>query len=281
MLKDLLQKFTTKTSASLPDPQPLLAAMHNAALVHDSPESRARVYREFLKSWLWICIPELPDGWKPGMTTLQAGMGVTVATPTNSKGVRILPAFTDLEALANYDPNTPQMALPAIEVFKMAVRLGVDEVLVNAFDPVRNPIRSGGNLTRREFEALAQGMIPKSTLDGKGQVLTAKKPVQVQIGSCKTPMNLDARTRLQGAASQFEELNKIYRYRMRYVETASESEVFGMVCYAQGARFQQIVSTLMSTIQPFLAPDQYADFTQLRGDQLSAIQKHAELVYEK
>jgi hypothetical protein len=281
MFKDLLQNFTTKKTASLPDPQPLLDAMHNAAISHDSPEARERVCQALLKSWLWVCVPELPDGWKPGMRALQAGMKITIATPTNAKGIKVLPAFTDPEALANYDPNTPQMAFPAVEVFKMALRLGAGEVLVNAFDPIRKPIRPGGNLTRREFEALAQGMVPKRTADGRGQVLTVKKTIQIQIGSCKAPLGVDVKTRLQATAGQFSELSKIFRYRMRYVETGTESEVFGLVFNEQGGRFDQLVETLGSTIQPLLPPNHYVDFTHLRADQLPTIQKHAEVIYEK
>ena len=212
---------------------------------------------------------------------MREGINIQVNTPNNAKGVRVLPAFTDIEALANYDPNSLHMALPAIEIFKMAVQLRVGEGVVNAFDPVRKPIRSGGTVTQREFEALAQGMIPKPTLDGKGQVPTAKKPVQVQIGNCDAPMSHDVKTRLQAEARQFVELSKIYRYQMRYVETGTQSEVFGLVCYAQGTRFQEIVTTLMSAIQPFLAQNQYVDFTQLCSDQLPIIEKHGELVYEK
>jgi SseB protein N-terminal domain len=110
--------------------------MHNAALQRESPEARDLVYREFLKSWLWICVPELPDGWKPGVTTIREGINIQVNAPNTAKGVRVLPALTDIEALANYDPNSPHMALPAIEIFKMAVQLRVGEVVVNAFDPV-------------------------------------------------------------------------------------------------------------------------------------------------
>jgi SseB protein N-terminal domain len=212
---------------------------------------------------------------------VQEGFNIHVNTPNNAKGIRVLPAFTDAEALANYDPNSPHIALPATEIYKIAVQLRVGEVVVNAFDPVRKPIRSGGTVTRREFEALAQGMIPEPTLDGKGQILTARMPIQVQIGSCRIPMNPDAKSRLQAEASQFLELSKVYRYQMRYVEIGTQSEVFGLVCYAQGARFQQIVTTLMSAIQPFLAQDQYVDFTQLRSEQMPLIEKHGETIYEK
>jgi hypothetical protein len=283
MFKEFLQKLSHKPSKSPPDPAPLLAAIESAAAKDDSPEARERVYRELLNSWLWICVPELANGGQPGMMTVTAGPGmkISVATPTNARGVRVLPVFTDVTALANYDPNSPQTALPAIELFKMALQLGVAEIVINAFDPIRKPIRPGGTVTRREFEPLAAGMIPKSTPDGKGQVLTAKRAMQVAIGRCKIPVNPDIKVRLQQAAKQCPELNKIFRYQMLYIETKTVNEVFGLVCNARENRFREIVSVLMSSIQPSLKPNQHVDFTQLRADQLSIIQKHGELLYEQ
>lgn len=276
------QLFRKSDNSGSPPPsaEPLLDAMQRVA-VQDTPQAREVVYAEFLKSWLWICVPELPDGFRPGMTTLATGMKISVATPNNTKGVRVLPAFTDLEALRNYDPNTPQLALPATEVFKMAVQLAVGGIMINPFDPVRKPIRPGGNLTRREFEALAAGMIPTPTLDGSGQVLTAKKSVQIQIAPCTTPMNSEIKSRLQAAARQFANLSRIYRYRMRYVETGSESEVFGVICDAQGDELREIITHLMSSIKPSIAPDHYVDFIVLHPEQLLAVQNHSELVYGK
>lgn len=281
MLRDFWQNFVHQNSASPPDPAPLLAAIQNAAVQHGSPEARERVYGELLNDWLWICVPELPTGGQHGMMTVPEGPGmkISVSTPTNAKGVRVLPAFTDVPALANYDPNSPHIALPAIELFKMALQLGVAEVVINTFDPIRRPIRPGGTVTCREFEALAQGMIPRATADGKGQVLTAKRAMRVAIGGCKTPVNPDVKVRLQQIAKQFAELKSIYRYQMMYIETKTVNEVFGLVCNAQGKDFQEIVSALMSGVQPLLKPNQSVDFTQLHSEQLPTIQKHAELVY--
>ena len=270
----------SKSATSLPDPKPLWQAMHSVAL-NDTPKNRIQVYREFLKSWLWICVAELPQGFQPGVNTLSAGANIPVHTPTNAKGTRVLPVFTDEQALANYDPNTPKIALPAIEVFKIALQVGVPEIVVNPFDPVRKPIRPGGNLTRSEFEALAQEMIPQRTPDGKGQVLTVQKPTQIQVGRCPTPTSPDFKNRLTEAAAQFPELERIFRYRMRYVETGAQSDVLGLVCNAKPERFHQIVSSLMSSVQPLIAPGDHLDLTAVKPGNLPVMQQHGEVVYEK
>jgi len=271
---------TSKPSISLPDPKPFLQAMHTVAL-NDTPENRGKLHREFLNSWLWICVTELPEGWKPGMTTVSAGMTIPVATPNNARGSRVLPVFTDPAALANYDPNTPSMAFPAVEIFKIALQLGVGEVVVNPFDPVRKPNRPGGIVTRREFEALAQGLVPQRTPDGKGQVLTVQKPTQIQIGRCKTPASSEIKIQLVTTAAKFPEVEKIFRYQMRFVETGAQSEVLGLVCSVKPDRFQQIASSLMSSIQPLIAPGHPVDLTVVRPADMPVMQKHGEVVYEK
>jgi hypothetical protein len=278
MFKDLFRG--SKPAPLLPDPKPLLQAMHVVAL-NDTPENRGNLYREFLNSWVWICVNELPEGWKPGMTTVSAGMTIPVVTTNNAKGNRVLPAFTDPAALANYDPNTPSVAFPAVEIFKIALQLGVDDVLVNPFDPVRKPIRPGGIVTRREFEALAQGLIPQRTPDGKGQVLTVQKPTQIQIGRCKTPISSEIKSQLVATAAKLPEVEKIFRYQVRFVDTGAQSEVIGLVCSVKPDRFQQIATSLMSSIQPLIAPGHYIDLTVVRPGDMPLMQKHGEVVYEK
>jgi len=281
MFKDLVQRFRGSKPAVLQqNPESLLAAMHSVAL-KDTPRNRVKLYREFQNSWLWFCVPELPDGWKLGMTVLPSGMSISVATANNARGENVLPVFTEPVALANYDPNTPHLALPAIALFQMAVQLGVAEVIVNPFDPRRKPIRTGGRLMRREFEALAQGMIPEPTQDSKGQILTVQKGTQVQIGRCPAPASAEVRLQLAATAARFLDLEKIFRYRMKYVETGTESEVFGLVCSAKGDRFHEITSNLISAIRPLIAPGHCVDFTSLRPLDMPQMQTQGELVYER
>jgi SseB protein N-terminal domain len=281
MFKHLFHRSAKSTPVtSLPDPKSLLLAMDTVAK-NDAPDSRVRLYREFLKSWLWFCVPELPDGLKAGMTVVPTGMNILVATPLNAKGEKVLPVFTEPRALANYDPNSPYLALPGVEIFKMALKLGVVVVVVNPFDPLRKPLFAGGTLSRREVEALAQGMIPERTPDGKGQVLVVQKGTQVQIGRCPDPISGEIKARLESTAARLPELQRIVRYRMRYVDTGAVSEVFAVDCSACGDRFHEIMSNLMSCIQPCLAPDHYVDFTKLSPSNMRLAQSQSELVYER
>lgn len=282
MFKNIFRRSAPgpENANTLPSPDPLLKAMHAVAL-SDTKENRGILYREFLKAWLWFCVPELPDGWKPGMTALLPGMNIPIITPNNSKGEKVLPVFTDQPALANYDPNTPNMACIAVEVFKIAVKLPVSQILINPFDPVRKPMRTGGTLMRNEFTALAQGMIPEPTPDGKGQTLTVQRPTQVQIGRNKLAITPEVKSRLVVAAEGLPEVDKIFRYRMRFVDTGVESEVFGLVCSATGDRFHQIVTSLMTSVQPLVGKGNYVDFTKLDQSKLQLMQTHGELVFDR
>ena len=282
MLETLLQKAfgRSKVEQSLPTPEPLHKAMNEIAR-EDTPATREGVYQAFLNSWLWFCVPEMPEGWKPGMTVVTEGMKIQVATPNNNKGDKVLPVFTDIDALKNYDPNTPHLAFQSIEVFKMALKMDIAEIVVNPFDPVRKPIRPGGTVTRREFEALANGMIPQRGADGRSQVLTVKKPTQVQIGRCPTSVSAEIRARLHSAAIQFVEVERIFRFRTRYVETGTISDVLGLVCNVNEERVQAIAAGIMSAIQPLLPSGQYIDLKVLGASDLALMQQYGEVVYER
>lgn len=276
MLRNLFG--ASEAVSSLPDPQPLTDAMHTVAS-KDTPDNRMELYQQFLKSWLWICVQEIPEGFKAGMGKLAAGTNISVVTPANAKGIRVLPAFTDQAALANYDPNTPNIALPAGEVFKMAVTLDVAEIAVNAFDPVRKPIRTGGTIKRREFEALAKGNIPQP--QRAVEQVTIQRETRIQVGGCPTPIMQEMKRQIVAAAARFSEVSKIFRYRMRYVESGTISEVLGVFCDPSTARFPEIAKAILSSIQSLLAKGQQIDLTEVRQTNMALMSQHGELIYEK
>ena len=166
-------------------------------------------------------------------------------------------------------------------MFKIAVRIGVAQVLINPFDPLRKPIRPGGILVSQEFTTLAHGAIPKRTPDGKNQVLTVQKGTQVQIGRNKLPVSDQIKAGINQAALTFPDVEKIFRYRMRYVDTGSEAEVFGVVCDAPGERLQSIMEALMSAIQPLIPSGSFVDFTKLDPSQMQLMQLHGEIVFDR
>jgi hypothetical protein len=136
----------------------LLNAMHDLAL-RESPENRERLYSELLSAILILPTPELSG--QPGHWIADGKRSIQLTGIRNNNGIEVTPAFTDQEALRNWDPNTPSLSLNARSFFELIIPLPFKEVVINPFDPVRKMIRPGGHVTRPEFEALAKGILPR------------------------------------------------------------------------------------------------------------------------
>lgn len=143
--------------ASVSNPK-LLAAMRELAL-KESPRNRERVYSALLAAKFLLPTPELSG--PPGLWIADGRRSIKLIGVKNRSGMEVTPAFTDDEALRNWDPNTPSVALNALDFFQLIVPLPFSEVIINPFDPVRRMIRPGGHVTRPEFEALAAGRMPR------------------------------------------------------------------------------------------------------------------------
>jgi SseB protein N-terminal domain/SseB protein C-terminal domain len=158
---DLLGRLLGK-SQSVPEkvenPR-LLKAMHEIAL-NDTPAKRKQLYAELLKATLILPTPEVIG--KPGLQTSDGQTTIQIIGIKDANNVDVTPAFTDDEALRNWDPNTPSIALKARAFFEMLVPLPFQEVVINPFDPRRKMLRPGGRVTRREFESLAKGVPPEA-----------------------------------------------------------------------------------------------------------------------
>jgi hypothetical protein len=82
---------------------------------------------------------------------------------TDKQGRKLTPAFTDIEALRNWDPNTPVLTAFARGFFEVISKYypDIQGVVINPFDPIRKMIRPMGAITLGEFEVLARGGVPK------------------------------------------------------------------------------------------------------------------------
>src|SRR5690349_11602843 len=96
----------------------LVQAMHEVAL-NDTPSNRRILYENFLDSMLLIPVTEIPKGLKPGIQTTAVNIEVPITTLVDRNQLRITPAFTDADALRNWDPNTPYIAIKAQELCRL------------------------------------------------------------------------------------------------------------------------------------------------------------------
>ncbi len=157
-------KMPTPARDAPPDfaSSPLPAAML-AVAQDDSPQNRQALYQSMLNAWFVVPTREkAPD--TPGFSTVPANVADSFSLEHDSNGQLVAVAFTDEEALRNWNLSIPWIALQGAAFFQAVVNTGAEEIVINPYEPA-NPgskmIRPGGRVTRWEFEELAQGRIPQ------------------------------------------------------------------------------------------------------------------------
>lgn len=181
---DLLSRLLGN-KASIPEriENPRLLKVMHAVALNDSPATRKQLYSELLRAVFILPTPEISG--RPGLQTSDGQTMIQIVGIKDANNLDVTPAFTDYEALWNWDPNTPSIAIKAVALFEMLVPLAFQEIIINPFDPRRKMIRPGGRVTRREFESLAKGVVPepkpamRTVRAPAGTRLMFRKPNQV------------------------------------------------------------------------------------------------------
>lgn len=135
----------------------MLAVAH-----HDSPETRRILYESMLKTWFLVPTRD-ESADKPGFHDLQENTAASFSLEHDSAGQLVAVAFTDEEALRNWNKSIPWIALQGTGFFQAVLSTEAAEIVINPFepeDPASKMIRPGGTVTRWEFEALAEGRHP-------------------------------------------------------------------------------------------------------------------------
>ncbi|HSK43161.1 MAG TPA: enhanced serine sensitivity protein SseB C-terminal domain-containing protein [Candidatus Binatia bacterium] len=140
-----------------------LPAAMLAVAKDDSPQNRQVLYQSMLDTWFVVPTREtVPD--KPGFAAVPTNIAGSFSLEHDSAGQLVAVAFTDEEALRNWNQSIPWIALQGPAFFQAVVNTGAEEIVINPYEPA-NPgskmIRPGGRVTRWEFEDLAQGRIPQ------------------------------------------------------------------------------------------------------------------------
>jgi hypothetical protein len=129
----------------------------------DSPENRRTLYQSMLDTWFVVPTREAAPE-KPGFSTVPANVADSFSLEHDSSGQLVAVAFTDEQALRNWNMSLPWVALQGTAFFQAVARTEAEEIVINPYEP-ENPsskmIRPGGRVTRWEFELLAQARIPQ------------------------------------------------------------------------------------------------------------------------
>jgi hypothetical protein len=182
LFKDLFRKQDS------PENPALERAMQEMAR-NDNPKTRASLYKAVLAS-TFIVQGNVSGGTEvaKGKWIADGSTRVAFKTIEHPPGNIALPVFTSVEALTSWVCSEVQwIALRAQELFQSIAPGDIAEVRVNPFRPEQKISRPGGIITRNEFMALAQGLLPESTISNNtaqykvaaGQKLLIGKPAKV------------------------------------------------------------------------------------------------------
>ena len=192
-------------------PSAMLAVAHD-----DSPQNRQTLYQSMLNTWFMVPTREaVPD--QPGFSTVPANIADSLSLEHDSSGQPVAVAFTDEEALRNWNMSLPWVALQGTAFFQAVANTEAEEIVINPYEP-ENPgskmIRPGGRVTRWEFEELAEGRIPKE--DSNKQGMESQSVLVTMPKQMASPEMFNAMSEVAGT---FPEITAMY---------------FGQVIYPDG-----------------------------------------------
>lgn len=190
----------------------LVQAMHEIAS-HDDPDNRKRLYEALLSPMLWVPVPEVPRELVAGAQVTEAPIQLQITGITDRNGIPITPAFTDPEALRNWDPNTPHLAIKARELFRFVMESNIQAIIINPYDPIRKMIRPGGRVTRDEIDLLAKGVIP-SHAGPRGVQFRLKANDKIAISRPARPPSEAIEELLRSKAKSFPSVAELYVFQM-------------------------------------------------------------------
>jgi hypothetical protein len=194
-------------------PAAMLAVAHD-----DTPQNRQTLYQSMLQTWFVAPTKEaVPD--QPGFSTVPANIADSLSLEHDSSGQPVAVAFTDEEALRNWNKTIPWIALQGTAFFQAVASTEAEEIVINPYDvddPGSKMIRPGGSVMRWEFEELAEGRIPQIQAENDAETQTAQSVLVTMPKQMPTPEMFNA---MSEVAASFPEIMAMY---------------FGQVIYPDG-----------------------------------------------
>jgi hypothetical protein len=185
-----------------------------------------------------------------------------------------LPVFTAVEALTSWtDSETAWVALPAQTLFQSIASGNIHEVRVNPLRPGQKISWPGGILTRAEFTALAQGLLPEPINTNTSQLNLAAGQ-KLLVGPPATPLPEELMQALTGYLRQFPQLQGAYLFEMVNEGVAGSAIGLQLSPDADEQTMDRIMLNIGAVLEPRLPPGVFIDFMKLKsGKFLDTVQK--------
>jgi hypothetical protein len=206
---------------------------------HDSDANRRVLYESMFKTWFLVPIKTMPAPDAPGFHGIREDTASSFILENDSEGTLVAVAFTDEEALRNWNSSIPWIALQGAGFFQAVLSTDAAEIVLNPFEP-ENPgsklIRPAGRVTRWEFEWLAQSLSPQDHMDDDAEP-HPESPQSVLVTMPKQMPSAEIFKAISESAQAFPEVLGMYFAQLIYADGPHRAIA---IEFAPGASDEQI-----------------------------------------
>jgi hypothetical protein len=242
----------------------------------DNARTRVALYKSILAS-TFIFQGSVSGGTEVsgGKRVADESTRVAFKTVEHPPGNVILPVFTDVDALTSFEPAQVQwVALRAQELFQSIAATNIAEVRVNPFrvgQPIKKP---GGIITRNEFVALAQGLLPEPMISNNTAPLKVAAGQKLLIGKPAKQPPAELLLKLTDYFHQIPELRGAYLFQMANQNVTSTVIGLYFADEPNVQRMEEIMRRVGDMARGSLPAGMYIDFMPLKtGSFLNTVQQ--------
>lgn len=240
----------------------LLARMR-ALSQEDSPANRASFYQALLAANLVVPTsrPLACERDESGAAILPQDEPIPLITVENDAGERAMLAFSDSAALRAWRAGAESVPLAAHTLFAIAVQNDFDAVVLNIAGP------DGGDLSRREFSMLVQGMLPLAENEHGAEALLAAggRVSLAALSAAPSDALLEA---FRSAAAAHPEIRELWLFRIAIGQSDwSLAAGFCMDVTSEPQR-RQVFQSVGDGVHLALGEDEYVDLLVLDDAEL-------------
>ena len=251
---------------------------------NDNPKTRKSLYKTILASTL--IVPGNASGGtevRKGQWIADSNTQVAFKTIEYPAGNIVLPVFTDVEALTSWAGSEVQwIALGAQELFQSIASGNIAEVRVNPFRPEQTITRPGGIITRYEFMALAQGLLPESMVSSNTAQLKVAAGQKLLIGAPAKEPPTELLKKLTDHLQQIPELRGAYLFEMTNQNVTSNVIGLHFAAEPNVPRMEQIMQGIGDVARGAMPAGLSIDFMPLKtGPLLDNVQKRGKALLKR
>lgn len=277
LFRDLFRKHDSPKNPALE------RAMHEMAR-NDNAKTRESLYKTVLAG-TFIVQGDVSGGIevRKGRWVADGSTRVAFKTIEHPPGNIVLPVFTDVEALTSWAGSEVQwIALRAQELFQSIAPGNIAEVRVNPFRPEQTISRPGGIITRNEFIALAQGLLPESMISNSTAQLKVAAGQKLLIGKPAKEPPTEFLIKLTDYFQQIPELRGAYLFQMTNQNLTSSVIGLHFAAEPDVQRMKHIMQGVGDVARGEIPAGVSIDFMPLKtGPLLDSVQKCGRALIKK